>query len=251
MRLLTSWIIAFVLVLPVPALAQTLKPADIVGTWVIPHDGKEWSDSLRGKLMLDMLTLNADGSYTREMKKKEGESLVSVWKKAAGTGDTVKLRWELVGDTIRFDKSYDSHRVVLKGGRLLWWTWDMWDSNRRYEQCADQVFERFDASKPLTLPPPPPITIQPADLVGTWAGRNEINERMGTVNDTLVIGADYTIRVVHVGPPDDVYVKGTWSLLPGDVLTNPWTGRQKIVLQNGELIRCRSSYFALLKRIAP
>ena len=254
MRRFTSRLVMLALVLPVPALAQTLKPADLVGTWVIPHDGKEWFDSLQGKLLVDVLTLNADGSYVREMKKKEGDSLVAAWQKT-GQEDKGPFRWSLAGDTLRLDEKrpWDSHKVVLQDGRLLWWNWLMWDANRRDPKCAEFAFERFDASKPLAVPPPPPITIREADLVGTWVGTFDTKyKNYGVVTDTLVIGADHTLRGVHLGPVDNANRKGIWALLSGDELTGPLGNidRVRVYLQNGELVRCHYNY-AVLKRVAP
>lgn len=255
MRRLTSWTVAFVLTLPGPVLAQTLKPADLVGRWVIPHDGKDWADSLAGKLLVDMLTLDADGSYTRETKRKEGDSLVAMWTKAAGEADQGPFRWTLAADTLELRSGEGlnpaSYRVGLKDRRLVFWNWYKWDAGRRDEKCADWAFQRLDSSKPLTLPPPPRITIDLADLVGTWAGTYD-TKRWGVVTDTLIIGADSTLTTVHVGPSDDAHEKGTWALLPGDELSGPLGNidRVKVYLQNGELVRCSGNY-AVLKRVAP
>lgn len=244
----------FAFALPAPALAQTLQPADLVGTWVIPGDGKAWADSLQGKVLVDVLTLNADGSYLREMKRQEGDSLVAAWKTAAGEEAVGPSRWTLVGDTfqLRQDERFQpaSYKVGLKEGRLALWNWDMWDEDRRDEKCAEFVYERFDASTPLTVPPPPQITINPADLVGTWGGAVQTRQ-WGTVIDSLFIGADYTVRMVHVGPADNVFINGTWALLPGDRLAGPYYfDPVRIYLKNGELFRCHQNY-AVLKRAGP
>lgn len=252
MRLCVSWMVAVVLAFPRPGLAQVLTPADLIGTWGMRLDGKIWADSLRGQLLIDMLTFNADGSYTRETKRKEGDSLVT-WRKP---DDDSWSRWKLTGDTLdlgrnnRFSNGF-SRKVLLKDRRLFLWDWYTWNEGRRDEKCAEQAFERFEQSTPLTLPPPPRITIRSADLVGTWAGKF-VNPVYGSITDTLVIGADHTLRSVHVGPADNAHEKGTWDLLPGDVLTGPLgnVAEMKIYLQNEELVRCSGNY-PILKRVGP
>jgi len=163
----------------------------------------------------------------------------------------------LAADTLRFTDDRNSsvtYKVVLRGERLLLWDRLLWEADRRDEKCAEKVFERFDASKPLTLPPPLQTTIPEADLVGTWAG-TLATKHVGVVIDTLVIGADHTLRSVHYGwsPQGARYfpVTSNWALLPGDEFTG-WglLGRYKIVLQNGDLMPC-SPVRAVLKRVAP
>lgn len=255
MRLFISSLVAVIFAWSAEARAQVLKPADLIGSWVIPQDGKDWADSLRGTLLVDMLTLNADGSYVREMKRRAGDSLVAAWPKPADQDDGGPFHWELAGDTLQLTAGAFNpalYRVTVKSRRLFLWDRTTWGAGLHHENCANLAFDRFDSVQSLTLPPPPPITIQPAELVGTWAGRLDL-EGWGTINDTLVIGADYTFRVAHVGPPDDFYVKGTWALLPGDRLKAPGLtigSTEGIALQNGQLVRCGTNH-AVLKRIAP
>jgi hypothetical protein len=253
MRLLVAGMVAVVLALPDPALAQALKPADLVGTWVIPQDGKQWADSLRGKILLDMLTLNADGSYTKGMNRYSGDSLVPTWQQREGQEGPGSSHWELTGDSLELGmEGYNpsTYIVQLKDRRLIMWNKMMWDAGRHYEACADRIYERFDPAKRLTLPPPQ-ITVKPADLVGTWAGRIDTPD-WGTVNDTLIIGPDHTLRSAHVGPADDAHSKGVWALLPGNILTGPMgnINEFKVLLHDGDLVRCHYNY-AILKRLAP
>jgi hypothetical protein len=267
MRLLTSWIVAFVLALPRPALAQSIKPADIVGTWVFTRDGQEWSDSLKGQLLVTYLTINPNGTFAYEGKNKKNDGELRPW----GVGWS-KGSWSLAADTLLFKdekRPAISYKVVLKNGQLLLWVWLMWDTGRRVDVCAEKVFEHFDPSKPLPLPPK--ITIKPEDLFGTWAGTAQ-TKYWGTVTDTFVIGADHGLFVADHGWPDlsthyhwdtvpgekytgtwPGYFSGSsqWELLPGDEFTGAlYLGRFKIALQNGELIPC-SPARPVFKRVKP
>jgi len=98
-------IVAVMLALPAPALGQAKTSKDLVGTWAVFYNGpdwatsvpyvvsaqspQEWSNSLQGKLFVDFLTLNADGSYIRETKTKIGDSLVTI-----PAPRSLKDRWE-------------------------------------------------------------------------------------------------------------------------------------------------------------
>src|SRR5699024_6104117 len=85
-------------------------------------------------------------------------------------------RWSLAADTLRLDDDRNTsitYKVVLKDGRLFLWNWLMWEEGRRDEKCAEKIFEHFEASTPLVVPPPLETTIPEAELVGTWAGTME------------------------------------------------------------------------------
>lgn len=254
MQRLVAVIVAVMVALSGRALAQAPKPADLVGAWVIPQDGKQWADSLRGKVLLDLLVLNADGSYIKATKRYVGDSLVLAWGPRDDAEDPGSFHWTLTGDTLELgrDGYNPSIQIVrLKDGRLFLWDELMWDAGRQFEACADRVYERFDPAKPPPPPPPPQVTVNPADLVGTWAGRID-TRNWGTVNDTLIIGPDHTLRSAHVGPADDAHSKGVWALLPGDILTGPMgnINEFKVLMHNGDLVRCHYNY-AILKRLTP
>lgn len=254
MRLLISWSIACALALPGPALGQAVPLTDLVGTWVWRRDGGEWFDSLKGQLVVTYLKVDPKGTFAYDGKIRKNDGEWHPW----GIG-WAKGSWFLAADTLRFTDDRNasvSYKVVLKDRQLFLWDWLMWDANRRDKQCAAKVFEHFDASTPLTLPPPPQITIQPADLAGTWAGTFE-TKQLGTVTDTLIIGADHTLTSVHYGkghpwdPGDYFNTSSKWTLLPGDEFTGAGIlGRYRIVLQNGELVPC-SPIRAVLKRVSP
>lgn len=253
MRWLNRWIPALFLALPVPALGQTIKPADLAGTWVAYRDGKEWGDSLQGKIAGTFMTLDAAGAYTIETKWKDGADWKTQRRTQAKAGS---MNWTLIDDTLRVrnsDTSYHAlnRRVELKGQRLLFWNnWDT-DARRRDEKCANEIYERFDPAKLPTPPPPPPSTIKPADLVGTWVAQwgNSI-----TWTDSLTLGADQTVKGILRSParrkPD--IRNGTWELKPGDWLGGTGIGglQGPVTLQNGQLISCYPAV-AVYTRVAP
>jgi hypothetical protein len=224
---------------------------------------------------VDILTLNANGSYTWDHKRSAGDHLVTVAGQTADTSGGPFL-WDVVGDTLQLHQvAYDAQQrrqakgefmrkalrynaparyvFAVHGPRLHVWEWLLWQANRRDEKCSDS-FIRVDTSKPLVWPAPPARTINPADLTGTWAGTHQ-TFLWGTVTDTLIMGADHSLRAVHLGPYDTANRQGTWSLLPGDILEadtlgNALGGRLRVVLKNDTLIRCHPNY-AILKRVAP
>lgn len=258
MRLFIAGLVAFVCALPAPAVGQAARAAELAGTWVLPHDGWEWADSLKGRLVLEVLTLNADGSYSSVMKKQDGDSLVNAWTPSEPKSKDEQY-WEVTGDTLWFRKNppdpntYDPTFVFQRQNqRLLLWAQELWeaDEGRRDARCA-QSWERFDPSKARLLPPRPQITLRPADLVGTWAGTVK-TKRWGTVTDTLVIGADHSLRAVHYGPYDTANEKSNWAVMPGDYLTGRLGNidHVKVVLHDGMLVRCLENY-AVLRRVAP
>lgn len=216
--------VAFLFAFPALAWGQTVSSKDLVGTWV------EVDDRARGAT----LTLNADGSYSRAGK--EG-------------------RWKLTEDTLQLHiEEYNPQESIvrLRGRRLLFWSPLMWEGGRDGEPCAESVYERSDPSgpPPSPLPPSSETAIDPVDLVGTWAGSFE-SSQWGVVTDSLFIGADYTIKVMHLGPSDDVYITGTWALLPGNWFKGAYYFDPiKIYMQNGDLVRCHQNY-PILKRVGP
>jgi len=248
MRLQISWLIAVVLALHGPALGQAVRPTDLAGTWMWRRDGGELFDSLKGQLIVTYLKIDSKGTfaYDGKIRKPDGQ-----WR-AYGVG-WPKGTWALATDTLRLTNNRNSsawYKVVLKEGRLLLWDWPMWDADRRAEKCAAKAFERFDASKPLTLPPLPQVTIQPTDLAGTWVGTFETRQ-WGTITDTLVF-FEQGLRGVHHGrnpfSSNNYYDFGGWRLLPGDELVGTRVLRPRILLHNGELVFC-SPFWPVLKRV--
>jgi hypothetical protein len=114
-----------------------------------------------------------------------------------------------------------------------------------------------DASKPLPPPPSPPrsITVNPAELVGTWVGGR------ATESDTLTLRADSTTTYAL---PDSVVrpplgwpktTAGKWGLYPGDVLSTERGQFQVAALKDQQLKlavignRCENPW--VYKRVNP
>lgn len=256
MRRLIVWLVAAMLAFSDPALGQAVRPADLAGTWVYRRDGGAIADTLKGQLVVTSLKLDSRGTFAYDGKIKKNDG---AWQ-AYGIG-WPKGRWWLAADTLWFkqDRNFTtpySFKVVLRDGRLLLWDWLMWGADRRDEQCAEKVFERFDASKPLVLPPLPQITIQPTELAGTWVGAFT-SQRLGPVVDTLIIYPVDTMKSVHYGKGYDWHsgnrmsVRGPWELVPGNKLNAPGIlGTDRIILRNNEMVVC-SPIRPVFKRVSP
>jgi hypothetical protein len=167
----------------------------------------------------------------------------------------MRLRWGLHGDTLAVSEVSpgrwsSSRRIARQGEQLL-----------RYDQLCkngDAVVDtllRVDASKPLPPPvmPTRALTINPADLVGTWLDAS-VNSLNFATTDTLTLRADSTwayIRVFDGKPVDRERKTGKWQLYPGDVL---WLGgweAARIVLKDQQLVSEQPGCDRVYKRTSP
>lgn len=101
MPLLHRSIVALILALPAPVLAQTVARADLVGTWVRTQTYK---DTVGKAVKTEgLLSLNADSTWTSVIKV-NGEVDTSISAEVIGKSGG-KGRWYLVGDSLWLEKN--------------------------------------------------------------------------------------------------------------------------------------------------
>ena len=256
---------------PTPALAQAATQKDFVGTWLYTRTtpGADGESPLPVQIVL---TLESDNSWKLEQKVNGvehawwtpfpgAEQQQGRWLAAKGGLTLEVTRTTGSGQASReqnnFQTAFRDNKLLLTSvgsGRPL-------DSNEF--ECRAWVFERVDPSKPLPspllLPPPRPITLKPADLVGTWVYQKAADPKDPGARDyvdTLTLRADssWTQTVVFLpravsqnGKPDTTRTaerrvsKGPkWHLGAGDFLfwlvagdDKPvWRDGRKVALQN-------------------
>lgn len=194
---------------PIAVAAQTITPADLIGSWMRRPHWSTWgkADSLA---VQELIQTYGEDHIIRSQVRFNGEEMRwadSVW------------HWALHGDTlITFSNAKDTLpksrvppgkiRIARQGDQLVVGV----DA-----ACGVDTVRRVDLAK---LPPPPtqkpPITVDPGAAAGTWA-------RSGDHADTVVLAADKAARVVeYFDPPRAFRTKtGKWELYPGDRVVIP------------------------------
>lgn len=199
--------------------AQTVPPAQLVGTWrAVSVEG---GTPEQPRIVEDLLTLRADSTWTTRRRVNGAEDSTRGWRYPSGEIRTG--RWTLSRDSLRFlgaDDTYSppAYKVAFQDQHLMLWLGEP----QQGKQCDPiVVFNRIDPSN-LLPPQLPPITVNRADIVGAWVWYAEA-DRMA---DTLTLQPDSTwIEKRGFSDParrrqnSDVLRKGAkWFLLPGDKL---------------------------------
>lgn len=272
MRWRNRLIVVLILMVPMPALGQAIKPADLVGTWTT-HAGDgdsqpkflKQANALQGKIVGIIMAFDANGTYIKEYRWRDGQE----WRTSKlepgmdNTKPDTGNIWTLVGDTLQTRRA-GTHPyiqlVAVKGQQLFRWS----PNERREEKCAE-IWERFDPAKPLAISVPRASIIKPADLVGTWVGTLESKDS-GSVIDSLTLGADNKATMTINGKlavatwkpgrgGGESSTTGTWELQSGDFLhgmlfLDQGSVGTVVTLKDGKLIPCNPK-LPVFTRVAP
>lgn len=223
------------------AAAQTVKPTDLVGTWVETHWSVEQPDSQYVEETI--WTFHADSTWTVRGRRNGIEDTSFHGRPANSFVIDERIgHWRVVGDTFRFlsihamggsprDSSDIPLRVIRQGDRIIW-------TNTSYADfaCYADTLHHIDPSKPL--PPPSttlrPLTVDRTALIGAWVltqpkqlqGRSFVDTIMltlrtdSTVSETMgwwsYGGQD--ARGNGVFGYERTKSNGRWGLFPGDIL---------------------------------
>ncbi len=244
--------------LPTVGGAQTMTRDDLVGTWV----SRVYSDPgpatfTAPTVQEHILTLRADNTWTTQRRvdgKEQGRGSSWQWtmKTAMRGARTDSGRWYLAGDSLWFaDPTIvpPEFKVTRRGEHLL-----LGSLGRNGCDSSFGSFRR--ASTPVPLPTTLPLTLKPADVVGTWVrtanGVERVWKRVSvftykrtTITDSLKLQSDSTwMTTVFVTDASGTRStqRGTWLLVSGDgamlwrryKLGVSWL--QKIALQGTQLL---------------